>query len=72
MKASFVIAYYQISMLMINIMCCLRNNQTTKRFDVVSSELNEYLIEFEIFEMKIETHELIEFEILEKKIETKI
>ena len=48
-------------------MCCLRNNQTIKRFDVVSSELNEYLIEFEIFEMKIEIHKLIEFEIFEEK-----
>ena len=72
MKTSFVIVYYQISMLMINIMCCLRNNQTTKRFDVASSELNKYLIEFEIFEMKIEIHELIEFETLERETETKI
>ena len=63
LKTSFVIVYYQISILMFNIMCCLRDNQTSTRFGVASSDLNEYLIEFEISEKENETHESIEFEI---------
>ena len=46
-------------------MCCLRDNQTNKRFDIVSSELNKYLIEFEISGKKNEIHESIEFEIFD-------
>ena len=37
--------YYQISMFMFNIMCCLRNNQINKRFDFSSFDLKKYLID---------------------------